>query len=448
MSLDADAAELQAAWSDFVAGLNRGRDALDSPELHAPPPSERLLAEGYRYLLGFTFSAIERAFGEDPDFPYFRRAIQPMDKATIDNADALYLTAVIDGTRTYRITGEVADHAHWTGGPRAPVGPWAPQYLIVEVHSHYVGDTGSIVELAPGGRSITGTVDSTELVVTDGRFEMVVGPERPAGHEGSFLSTRTEDGADPVGTYVVVRVLYHDWENEVAPTLSITPVSPGPLHPVPAAPDGVAARLRRAGLIVENQMRFWNEFYDVVCGAFGEGNPQALAPMSRNGVNTPTNAQLATGGGQSTNVYAGGRFHLGRDEALLVEVSTPVGAAYQGLHLSNLWGESFDYANHVTSLNGFQAVPDPDGVCRYVVSHRDPGVPNWLDTTGHDEGLLAFRWTYPSPPDQMPTVVAAKVRVGELAGLLPAGVPLVSPSEREAQIRVRQAHVQRRYRQY
>jgi hypothetical protein len=101
LSTEPSATTLRAAWNDLIDGLTRARDAIDSPDLHAPPETERGLAEGYRYLLGFTFGAIERAFCEDPAFPYFRRAISPVDKATIDNADALYLSASIDGDHTY-----------------------------------------------------------------------------------------------------------------------------------------------------------------------------------------------------------------------------------------------------------------------------------------------------------------------------------------------------------
>ena len=153
MSPDHGSAELRAAFDDLIASLNRARDAVESPDLHAPPPSERGLAEGYRYLLGYTFSAIERAFFEDTEFPYFRRAIQPVDKATIDNADALYLSAAIDGEKTYRITGRFADKA--------------PQYVIFETHVSYAGDSGSLAELTPVPLMITGSLDSTELQVDD-----------------------------------------------------------------------------------------------------------------------------------------------------------------------------------------------------------------------------------------------------------------------------------------
>jgi hypothetical protein len=102
----------------------------------------------------------------------------------------------------------------------------------------------------------------------------------------------------------------------------------------------------------------------------------------------------------------------------------------------------------VSSLNGTQAERDDDGHYRYVVAHRDPGVPNWLDTTGLREGFMAMRWTYPQPTDRLPTVSVRKVSFIELGDQLPESTPRVSPLQRREQVRVRQEHVQRRYRQY
>lgn len=436
MSTDHGAGELRAAWDDLITTLGRARDAVDSEALHAPPASERGLAEGYRYLLGFTFAAIERSFFEDPAFPYFRRAIQPVDKATIDNADALYLSAAIDGEATYRIRGRLL--------------PKAPQYLIFETHTAYAGDSGSLMELSPAHRMITGSLDSDELRVdNDGSFEILVGPEPPAGYDGNFVASRrvTDNGAG-TARYLIVRVLFHDWATEVCPDLQIVQIGQDGQHPAPIDTPGAASRMRRVGEIVEGQMKFWNEFYDVILEAHGDRNGDGVTFMPRNGLNAPARANLATGGGQNTNVYSGGVFDLAPDEALLIEATVPVKPAYSGFHLSNLWGESLDYANHQTSLNGFQAEPDDDGVVRYVVAARDPGVPNWLDTTGLQKGFTSFRWTYSQDPEQLPEITVSTVQLEDLRGLLPATTRVVSPDERAAQIAIRQAHVQRRYRQY
>jgi hypothetical protein len=170
--------------------------------------------------------------------------------------------------------------------------------------------------------------------------------------------------------------------------------------------------------------------------------------MPRNAVNEPALANLAMGGGQSTNVYSGGVFDLTADEALVIEVVVPVRPAYMGFQLFNLWGESLDYANHTCSLNGFQSEPDPDGTIRYVVAETDPGVPNWLDTAGHRGGFLTLRWTYSSPPAELPKTTVSKVPFAEVRQQLPATIRTVSAEERRGRITVRQEHVQRRSRQY
>ncbi|HET6293996.1 MAG TPA: hypothetical protein VFG33_11495 [Kribbella sp.] len=445
--------ELRAAWDDMIDRLGRARQALESPELHAPPEAgPRDLAEGYRYLMGFVHSAVERAFFGDPAFPYFRRSIQVLDKATIDNADAMYLSTPIDGRFSHRISGHVQDSRHWRGQPPAPAGPIAPQYVIIEAHTGYAGDSGDLAELQPGVRGNTGKLDSSELVVdADGRFEILLAPERTEEHTGNFIATQRTSrrtGTEFPAEYVTVRVLFHDWEREESPELLIHRLDKVGEHPPALDPPAAAAALRRVGEIVDNQTRFWNKFYDVVLEAHGDRNGDGVSFMPRNDFNSPAGASLATGGGQSTNVYAGGVYDLAEDEALLIDAEVFALPAYMGFHLSNVWGESHDFANHVSSLNGTQAVRDDDGHYRYVVAHHDPGVPNWLDTTGLREGFMAMRWTYPQPTDRLPTVAVRKVPFIELGDHLPASTPRVLPEERRDQVRVRQEHVQRRYRQY
>lgn len=437
--------DLRAAWNDMMTTLGRAREAVDDPQLYPPPPTDRLLAEGYRYLLGFLFGAIERAL-EDPRFPVFRRAIQPVDKATIDNADAIYLCAPIDGDGAYRVTGSARDHRHWRGAPPAATGRKAPQYVIFEATTAYAGDSGTLAELSPAVRTNTGTLDSAKLVVEpDGSFEILLAPRCPDGYTGNFIPTRR---ADHAASYLVLRELFHDWAREDLLDLRIVRVESEGAHPLPLDPRRAAEQMRRVGAIVDNQMRFWSEFYAVILEVYGDMNGDGKRFMPRNDLNAPNFAAIQTGGGQSSNLYAGGIYELGEDDALVLEVRVPVAPAYGGFHLANLWGESLDYANHVTSLNAFQAEADADGTVRYVIAHRDPGVPNWLDTTGHPEGFMALRWTYSEKPQALPAVRVTKVGFDDIRRHLPTGVRTVSSEERREQIRVRQEHVQRRYRQY
>ena len=61
-SPEAATSELRAAWEDFERSMAEARDCLDVPDRMPAPASDRLLAEGYRYLMGYMHAAIERAF--------------------------------------------------------------------------------------------------------------------------------------------------------------------------------------------------------------------------------------------------------------------------------------------------------------------------------------------------------------------------------------------------
>ena len=453
--------DLRAAWDDLMASLERARDAIDQPDLMPPPRSARNLAEGYRYLLGYVHSAIERSFHEDPVRPHFRNALSIINRATIDNADAIYFFAALDGRERYRIRGQVEDCRVWRGEAPPAEGRKAPHYVIFEVSSgDLAGDSGDLKELMPGVKAQCGRLDSSEIQVEDdGSFEILLAPERPAGHTGNFIPTLkvvnrphpTDPDVPPerYATYVSGRQLFNDWEREDAIHLSIAQLGAEGTAPAAYGPEQAAAELRRCGALVRGQMHFWNAFWTILMGTYGprEGGMKGVE-FPRNGFNTINAASGATGGGMSTNLYAGGVYELGPDEALIVENRVRAAPQYIGFQLGNLWSESMEYANRLGSLNGDQSEVDPDGVIRLVVAHRDPGVPNWLDTSGHAEGFLTPRWAYSEtpPPDQWPTIAAKKVPFDEIRAHLPETTGSVSPEERREQIRIRQEHVQKRYR--
>jgi hypothetical protein len=105
--------------------------------------------------------------------------------------------------------------------------------------------------------------------------------------------------------------------------------------------------------------------------------------------------------------------------------------------------ESLDFTNRLTSLNGTQIHVDPDGRYRVVVAHQDPGVPNWIDTTGLSQAMIAYRYVRTS---NQPVPVGRVVKIANLAGALPSGTPLITPDLRSRQIAIRQRHVARRFR--
>ncbi|MGI9295713.1 MAG: hypothetical protein ACR2PS_17165, partial [Pseudomonadales bacterium] len=417
---------LKSAWDDLIAEMQAARDAIDNPALFPPLPDDRTLAEGYRYLAGFLHHGIERAFHEDPDFPAFRNALSAYNKSTIDNSDAIYFYAPIDGSKRYRISGVVEDFRHWRGEPRLKNQAVAPQYLIFDTaNGPMAGDTGELSELRPGFRTGFGTLDTSNLVIDDnGEFELLLGPDKPAGYDGNFICTRkppskrTPDEGDRYATYISGRQLFYDWEYEQPIHLEITALDHEGDQPAALTAESTAARLRHFGGIVRGQMHFWLNFYDKVLNCFGtHGGPEDGGYfMSVNGYNRVNAASGATGGGMSTNLYAGGIFELEEDEALYIEAHFSGEPVYTSMHLGNLWGESPDYANHQSSLNHFQMYMESDKVQRWVVAHRDPGVQNWIDTTGLRKGYLSHRWAYSTLPakEDWPTIDVKKIHFDEI----------------------------------
>ncbi len=454
---------LRRAWDEMIVALQHARDAIDDPKLMPPPASDRNLAEGYRYLMGFVHSAVERAFHNDQTRPQFRNALSPITRATIDNADAIYFYAPIDGRQSYRIRGHAGDTRHWRGETAVTSGCKAPHYLIFEASSGgLAGDSGTLEELRPGTKTQTGMLDCSNIVLNaDGSFDILLAPERPEGYEGNFIATLkvvnrphpTDPDMPPerYASYISGRQLFGDWACEDAIHMEITQLGGAGLAPSGYCAGAAAAQLRECGEIVRGQMHFWNAFWTIPMGTYGE-RPGTLPGMAfkRNGFNRINAASGATGGGMSTNLYAGGVFELESEEALIVESRVKRKPHYFGFQLGNLWGESLEYAHRMGSLNGTQAQVDDDGVIRLVVAHRDPGVSNWLDTGGQREGFLTPRWAFSNAPEeeQWPSISAKKVRFDEIRKHLPETTPEITTRQRLEQIAIRARHVQRRFRQF
>jgi hypothetical protein len=135
------------------------------------------------------------------------------------------------------------------------------------------------------------------------------------------------------------------------------------------------------------------------------------------------------------------RFHIGPDEALVLELGSPDGL-FWSVAVGDVWFRSIDSSHQQSSLNGHQAKVDPDGRCRIVIAHRDPGIANWLDTGGHEPGIMTFRYVRTTT---RPPVSTRLVGFGELDDVLPAGTARVTPAERAEVIAGRVRGFSRRY---
>lgn len=383
-------ADLAQAWRRFAERVG----ALDAVVLQpGAPDSPGDRAEGYRYLAR-TLAAnldlwIKRGDPEDPQIFWVA------DTWGLPNADAVYTNVPLRGDAVYELSG-CRGTVHWLNFQVTAgwFGLGTPMRVVSEVSGH---------ELE---------------VASDGSFTLVLGGPRRAGN---WLPLADDASA------LTIRQFFYDWDAESRAELEIRRVG---ARREPAGPDpaGFAERLDRVASILEATADF--------------GPKRSLASRKH-----LTNAFAAPAGagnqlGINRNVYSGGHFVLGPDEALIVEVRPPE-CFYWGIQLGSFWLEPIDFANHQSSLNGHQAVLDPDGVFRAVVSAQDPGVPNWLDTAGHAEGAMLIRWlgceTGPRPTTQ-------KVTFAEVRKNLPATTARVTPERRAESTARRRAHVARRYR--
>jgi hypothetical protein len=391
-----------AGWDEFIEGL---RD-LPAQMLAKLPESERNDPQvqqeiGRLMLAALTVSSLD-ALGSDGDHPVFLAQLGQTLNVGQPNADTVYRVARITPGGTYRLRGR-------RGTLR--------MFKISQVGPN-LGEGGTNTKHV-GAASADGDAN-TLRVDHDGRFDLLLSPARPAGYRGDWWQL------DPSANRLLLRMVSSDWKKEVDPTISIERVDVPVNRPRPAAAD-LEQRLRRLPAATRSIALL---FVDHVEGLRRQGYVNTLKVFDT--------SQL---GGLSGQFYYEGAYELGDDEALVVEAKAPAKCAYRSMILTNELYETTDWYNNQSSLNDSQAKADADGVLRIVVSARDPGVPNWLDTAGYPLGLMQGRWTgCASQP--IPTV--HKVLLSDLRKLLPPQTPTIASDERQRLIRERRAELQQR----
>jgi hypothetical protein len=313
------------------------------------------IAEGYRHLTHLLGYALDLYLEGDPERPSFTPLASPTRKILGDNVDSIYFFAPLRGDRAYRIHGMRGNGLYLAfciyGGK--PDGEWSER--------------------------VVANVSQRDLrFAPDGSFEIVLSPEPPARPGGTHVRL------EPDAVCVITREYFAEPRAAVPSRFTIEALAPAPTPP-PLDDAALARRLRAVTTFMRETLAI------VPLPAFPEANVIG-PPMPWN--------PYAPGWGTPDNVYALGAFRLEPDEALVIEGRSPR-CTYWGVQLWNRYMQSLDYRYHRVSLNREQAVLAPDGSFRVVVAHRDPGVPNWLATAGHREGLVFCRWLQAeSPPDQ------------------------------------------------
>ena len=365
--------------------------------------TEQDLAEGYDYLAGSIRASLTMAWAYQRDFPFFVASTGPYTKLGLDNPDTLYFHSYLREDAEYVVTGRRGSTA--------------------DLSFQVLGGDYSPVQVPD---SLTAFDDRAVDVAEDGTFELRFGPARPDPPRNYFTL-----GAG--SAMLIVREVYSDWASERRGMIAIRRSDTTGQAPPPPQASALAKRYGVAGKILISRLRTFL--------AFPEWFYLKLP------VNTLTEPR-STPGGLTSQFSSVGHYDLGDDQAMIVTVPAAARdvAPYQGIQLGSMWYISLDYINHQTSLTAEQARHDPDGMLRFVISERDPGIANWLECTGHRRGYVQLRWQRLSrdlEPADGPS--AEVVKVAELEQRLPYYErATISRGEYTARIAARQAAVAQR----
>lgn len=333
-----------AHWADYCdrlkqVGLQILRD--DAPD------DEVTRAEGWRYLTRLTRAGFEW-FVEfaDPAFPVFFLPSHETLKLGLDNPDSFYQKCQLSGRYDYRLRGK-----------RNSI-----DYLSFTTSKGNFAATGTQIE--------TGFIDGDDIDIDeDGNFEILISARR---QPGNWLPMEAETES------LLVRQNYGDRSREIPAELHIECLNAGDV-PAPLTMDELLPKLELSLKFVEN---FANIFCNWAGGCRNSLNQLPSEDQTRN----------KDAGGDPNIHYYIGAWTLQEDEALVVEVDHLPECRNWSFQLGNHWMESLDYRYSTIHLNQDTTEVSPDGSVRMIVAHKDPGLPNWLSTTGHTNGTMGWRW--------------------------------------------------------
>lgn len=279
------------------------------------------------------------------------------------NLDSPYTLARLDPTATYRLSGTTEGLLN----------------INVQVRPGF----------PPHSYEVYGDLGFDDLDIKHGKWELLMGPT-PVGKQ-PFLQFPQIDGSSDA-MHLFLRLYWTDWQHASRPVVELECL------------DEVNDRHVLTSAALEKQLSAASEYLDMRAEF-----QHKWFEWFFNTVDTPSKVP----GGNAHVNYKGERYRLTDDEALLIEFDSP-DAPYWSVQLyDGIVYDCMDFFRNITSRNNLQSHVDPDGRVRIVVSHRDPGIQNWLDAAGVEEASYFYRsfWAKDNPPvsarkvtfDQLPT---------------------------------------------
>lgn len=387
-------------WEELIESL---RD-LPSRMLETLPVSmqqdPQLQQEVGRLALAALSASSLETLSFDGDYPFFLPLLNLLTFGGQPNPDTIYRFTEITPGGIYRLRGTRGTLRIATIGEMTP----------------YI-EEGGVVRPTP----ISVYHDINKLTVdAEDRFDVILSPERPTGYTGDWWQLQ------PEASRLLMRFVRGDWNSERESTVAIERVDVPANRPRPSA-SAMEARLRALPRSVQFLATL---FVDKPERLRAEGYVNKFKIFDVSGM-----------GGLTGQFYYEGPYELADDEALVIEAQAPRNYKYWSMMITNETYDTLDWYNNHACLNDSQAQVDPDGVLRVVLSAKDPGVPNWLDTTGHRRGLVQGRWMECDTP-AVPK--ATKLPLSEVRARLHPDTPSISGEERDRVIRDRRLALHQR----
>lgn len=346
--------------------------------------------------LSYSYFAFFHADAEHPDWAPLWNPVytdQP-------NPDDIYLYTPIRGDLTYKVSGNRGTCA------------------IVNFNTQK-GWVGLVDDRSSIGRARD--IDDASIKTDEnGDFELIFSATRPDGYEGNWAEIV------PDADSMIVRYRSVDWENERDPQLSIECLDKVPPKPR-LSPEEILERIRQMSRL---PLRYNQTFLSI-----------QNSIKERAGTNVFVQDRIPSG--LSQQIYWPAVFEINDGEALILETEMPEVRRYWNIQMNDPYFNAIEIVYRFSSINEATAKYSSDGKLRAVVSSEDPGVPNWLDTGGFHEGTIYGRWF---ACDSAPLATLKRVKLSEVRDYLPDDTPIVTPEQRNEELRRRVRAAQRRRR--
>ncbi|KAJ5669204.1 hypothetical protein N7462_010274 [Penicillium macrosclerotiorum] len=394
--LDALAIELNQNYS-FPVLKAEAKAAYQAA--HGLPISDEASASLDAAIDELIFSAIQKSVNNDAYHPkvywvdagprnWFDLDV-PGGRYSYDNPDCIYRTIPIDDSLSYIVKGY-----------RHSPGP-------ADVTFSLISD--------PNSQNTVAYLSGSDLVVeSDGSYTITINSSSADGATNHIQSTSS-------AKQLFVRNNLGNWLSEKPDNISVEIVEDTSSHAAVSISD----------IIATARWNLQESIVDYGVGALG-------IKTSINKVNTlSTPSQSSTLGTLTTQASSFGHFNLSDDEALVATLS-PGQADYFVFPVTDPWMVTVDPSLQV-SLNNEQAISNPNGTYTFVVSVQDPGVYNWINTTGLHEGTIMVRWqglpeSSSSSSTDSPSIDVQVISISELPVFLPDGTRWVTSEERASQL--------------